>query len=391
MTEYNDDGTPRRKKTIMRKFRMSEISLVDTPAQAPARITIMKRAVEKNRRALTTMDAGHAHSVILIGHAGDKLMSGSTSYVDDHSHDWIEDDAGNIILADARGHNHGISVLVKNQDGDVTEVQTGPAIYKTTDGDGSASPEDDDDADKTADTIGKGTNTMTTKSEPNADDVKKAEDQSKLDDLQKQNDRLTAVNGLSADQRAHFDSLSGDEADAFLAKSADERGAILKNLADADSVVYTAKDGSEFRKSDDPRLVEMAKRNDAATEQLAKAEELRKADDLRKRGNAEFGNLNGDDVAKGALLGAIEGISDETLRTQVLTMVKANDAGLAKAFERQGTTQAPDTNASADEKLDALAKKYVADNQGTTIEQAHVAVLETPEGAELYAQRFQNR
>ena len=63
------------KKKLRRvvKFRLDEVSLVDRPAHAPARIAIMKRAVDtptvepiQKKMAMTSLTAGHAHAVIMV-------------------------------------------------------------------------------------------------------------------------------------------------------------------------------------------------------------------------------------------------------------------------------------------------------------------------------------
>jgi len=370
------------KRRIMSKFRLDEISIVDNPAQAPARIAILKRAepLQKNRRALTTMTAGHAHSLILMDGRAD-IKAGTTSYVEGendrgHAHDWVMDDAGNIIIAEAMGHTHGVNVLVKAD---------GTREIETTTEEVPASSADQVQAGITqpAESVGK--------SEDNemSDQDKSAEQKAELEKAQKRAERAEAIIKLTPEQRTHFDTLKGDEADAFLAKSSEEKDAVLKNLRDADPVVYKSADGVEFRKSDDARLVQMAKDRDNDRAELARERAVAKKADLEKRAGDVFKGLTGDIVAKAALLGAVESIEDEGVRTQVTEMLKAKDAGMQKAFQRQGTSESPDTDGALtpDQEIDALAKQHAKD-KGVTIEKAYADVLSTPEGIALYNKRF---
>ena len=348
-------------KKIMHKFRMSEISMVDTPAQEHARVAILKR------RALTTEADGHSHLIVMTGAGGDEWKSGVTSWADGHSHEWITDESGNVILTAADGHTHQIATIAKNKDGKPVQIETCKGV---------PAPKQDPEAGNAAEPIGKnGEDNMS-----NQD--KGAELEKKAAELQKNCDRLTAIVGLSADQRTHFDTLSGADQDAFLAKSSDERDAVLKNLADADPVVYTTTDGDELRKSAGETVIKMAKRADDLAKQLAKQEALAKRAELEKRASDEFPNLRGETVEKAALLGAVESISDEAVRGKVTEMLKAHDAGLGKAFERQGTQSAPSDN-SPSAQLDDLAKAYAKDND-VDITKAYDEVLKTAEGSRLY-------
>ena len=145
------------KKRVMKEFAISEISLVDNPAQPQARIAILKRdePMAKNRRALTTMTAGHAHSIILMDGYSD-IKAGRTSFAEmpqgadgGHSHDWVMDDAGNIIIAESHGHTHGVGVLVKCVD-DLPQGEELDALLKGVDTPGRTS----DNPTDTAESIG---------------------------------------------------------------------------------------------------------------------------------------------------------------------------------------------------------------------------------------------
>ena len=154
---------------------------------------------------------------------------------------------------------------------------------------------------------------------------------------------------------------------------------VTKSEAD-DAVVYTTADGAVFHKSDDPRLVAMAKTNDDLTKRAADAEAKFRKADLMKRGVELMPNLPGTDEFKGVLLGAIEQISDEEMRKQAYASLKAGSHAMEAAFKRSGTNDAEtDANAAY---LTALNK--FASAQGKLPGVAMIDFNKTTEGAELY-------
>lgn len=381
MTRYDGKTTRRR----LKKLRLSEISLVDTPAHGPATVAIMKRAddsaaveLQKNRLAMTTLHNGHSHTIVLVSaHAEGmaELKAGQTSFADGHIHDWIMDDAGNILISDADAHSHGLSALVKAAD----SVSNEDLVESVASLDLNEHEADHNPAASAGDS-NEDTN-VTTKNEKTADNAVTPEE---LQKAEQRAERFEQIVKLSPEQRAHFDALPSEKQDEFLAS--ENKDEIVKGAADENAVVYTSRDGDEFRKSDDPRMVKAAQRADAAEERVEKAEQKAKRNELLKRASDELTHLNGEDEAKADLLGAIESLPTEK-QAAVLEIVKSKDAGLAKAFETVGTSD--DGNGSGTDvgaKLDSLAKSHREKNPHLSPEQAYVAVLRTPEGAELHAQ-----
>jgi len=364
MTNY------RKPKRRISKFRLDETSTVDRPAHAPATIAIMKRAPEFTKKlAVTTLADGHAHTIIMVQAGSEgmgELRAGQTSWTDGHVHDWIMDEAGNIIIADANAHTHGLAALVTKND-ETLDAGVLAALAQT---------EQPASITKGADSAAEDSN-MTP--EEKAAFEKAAAD--KLNIEKARAERAEQIVSLSPDQRAHFDGLAKSEQDEFLATA--DKDAIVKNAADANGVVYTADNGDVFRKNDDPRLLKMAQERDADRRELVKERELRKGDELRKRAGELLKNCSGSDDVKGALLGAVEGIADETMRKGALAILTAKDAGLQKAFETIGDgadqTELPD----AEVELNKLAKAKQEASPGLTFEKAYVAVLATPEGRKL--------
>jgi len=342
------------KRRIMRVLKINEISGVDVPAQQGATAPIMKRHGaqdnsnhEQNllakKACLTTAVDGHSH-ILYMDHGNGELNAGETSWVNGHSHPWVRLPDGSIQIGEASGHSHDVATVGKqadaNQPGD-------PEMSKT--------PE-------------------------------------QIAAMEAELALTKSVNALPADQRAHYDALSEADRPAFLAKSDADRSNIVKQLADlaksANAVVYKAKDGTEYTKSHDPLLVAMAKRLDAQDDELAKANEKAKDAEYVKRAG-EIANLPGKQEDHIEMLKAIDGIKDEAARKRSIEALKAQSVALGNAFGESGDSFETPEAADANEKLDQLAKNYMAKNVDLTEAQAMDAVLKTREGRELYAQATQ--
>lgn len=376
MTRFDGQTQPRRFK----KLRIDEISVVDQPAQGPARVAIMKRAADtpgvettEKRLALTTEADGHAHMVVLA-QAGSEGMSevraGQTSFADGHVHDFIVDDAGNVLLADVAGHTHGLAALVTKE-----QAQGLVAALDAEEKTAKISPAEE--------TPGTSTETEMSQKNENAVEISEAV-QGQLDELTAKNERLSAVVSLSSEQRAHFDTLKGDDADAFL--KAEDKDAIVKNAAADDPVVHTDLDGNEYRKSADPAIVRLVKSNDELRKQALANEAIAKRAELTKRASDELGHLSGDESAKADLLGAVDGLPTEK-REAVLAILKSKDAGMQKAFTEVGTADSGNgAGADAEAKIQTIAKRLRDADATLTPEQAYVKALETPEGQQLHGE-----
>lgn len=415
---------PKERFRIMKELRIDEISLVDFPMQDPARVAILKRAChnqpdlvkrlpirkpgeaqaafiarfmsdpkvrkefpdQKQRRviagrqfgkriALTMSTDGHAHSILTDSQGGEARV-GSTSFVDGHQHDWVMDQADNITVADVEGHAHGIAMLVMKGGEEILDELL---------------PEEDALASLPTPGLDKASTgkaaTPTSGTEKNMTPEEKAEFEKAakedLDKVTKRAERAESILELSPDQRAHFDELDESSKDEFLAKPSDERTAIVKNLADANSIVYTSPDGEEFRKSDDSRMVKLAQDRDADRKTLAAERAVTKRSEFEKRASEDLPNLPGENGAKADLLEAVASIPADK-QEPVLAILKAHDAGLAKAFVRVGVQGHDAEGAAPGDQIETMAKA-VAAKDSITLEQAYTKVLETPEGKALYS------
>ena len=232
-----------------------------------------------------------------------------------------------------------------------------------------------------------------------ADDLTKA--QGTIEELKKKADRAGTLAELTDLQKAYFNTLDDNSKDAFLAKSASDRASEVENFEEnkkaKDPVIYKAKDGTEYRKSDDARLVEMAKRDDVREAEMAKMRDEAANAAFEKVASTAYAKFRGEVSTKVALAKAVAGIDDETTRDAVKVMLKAaHDAVGLTLTEIGGTSDnyAGDdlpvtgtTKAQAEAQLDTLAKKYATDNQ-VDYAKAYTAVLETGEGQSLYVKTF---
>jgi hypothetical protein len=391
-----DPKTGEKRKAIMTSFTMKRISSCDFPAQEGAVMAIMKRKlpeefknkgkdkpkkgekgykpedVEK-RMALTTPVAGHSHLIVGLTASADgvaELRAGKTSWVDGHSHDWVMDDAGNIILADTEGHTHGIGVLVSK-----SELAEASASFDET----------KTKAEKAADAIG-------TSMEATMPDGKKAAELVAVspedhDAVTKRAERAEAVVGLSGAHRAHFDSLEKSKQGEFLTLGPEQRDALITEAAAADKVVYKADDGSIYKKSDDVRLVALAKKSDEDRQARVAAETKVEKSDLTKRAEM-FKNLPGTVEERSALLKAIDGIKDEKARDEALKTLKVADAALGKNFVEIGDKSTPNADVDADTVVKAIAKTLQTADPKLTDAQAIAKAFLTEEGeAAILAER----
>ena len=205
-------------------------------------------------------------------------------------------------------------------------------------------------------------------------------------ELKKVNEELEVVKAVSAltdAEKSHYNTLEDEDKASFLKLDADGRSKVLEKLAAEDAVVYTDDKGTEYKKSDDPRLVQMAKDADA-DRKLAKTERgAREKVELEKRADTELKNLPGEQAVKVAVLKAVDGIDDEEVKKSAHELLKAGNDALEKSFKELGSRG--EGFQKATDELDALAKKHAEDHK-VSYNAAYDAVLKTDVGAKLYEQ-----
>lgn len=334
------------KKRIMKEFRIDEFAAVDFPAQAGAQAVLLKRgeAVLKSSLVLMTdVVEGHTHAVwIYLSHEG-TTNGGETSHGqaedgESHAHAWVFNPAdGSLIIGENAGHTHSLDASA------VAQAVVANALGK----------QDDNQSGKESD--------ATTKEASMKPEEIEALNQ-KLADLTKQNERNAAVIALTAPERAHFDALDKAAQDEFLALDAAKRAEAITKAADKDAVVYTALDGTTFRKSDDARLVQMAKDRDEDRRELIKQRAVNEQSALEKRAEAELPSLPGTVQVRAAVLKALDGIADEATRKAAHEAVAAGDKAIKAAFDTVGSKSGAPIS-DAEKELDSLAKRYETEHK----------------------------
>lgn len=366
-------GKGKRKRRILKKIALTEISAVPIPAQEGALAAIMKGATPlmvvdpyddpemAKRAALTTARDGHTH-LVHIDMDGVDLNNGGTSWEDDHSHPWIREEDGSIKIGAVAGHTHSLAAISKN----TPEDGAAPAASEGSSDAGSPTEK---------------TSTMT------PEEIQELQD--KNANLQKEANKSKQLATLNDAQREYHKGLEGEDADAFLNKPNEDRQKVvdaeLKKVQDKDAVVYTADNGDEFRKSDDPRVVKMAKERDVEKRETKEIREEAQNTAFAKRAADELGNTVGEEDAKVDLLKAVTSITDLERRKAVEEILKAADGAFLALTKSAGHSGVDDTISSADTKLEAFAKG-IQEKDGISFSQAMTKALETDEGKTLYGQ-----
>ncbi len=354
-------------KRIMRAFRMNEISAVDRPAQAGARMTIMKRddsddywkrdfsADQRDHLASTgaalpdgsfpiSTTADLKNAIHALGRAKDEAKAkahiiarakalGATSMLPDG---WV-----------AKAH-HG-----HERTEDMTEAEVQKMIA---------------DAVKTATAdISKQLQTTTSQLEAITKAAKKkpvAADN--MDDNEPDADDETAK---------AWRPYVAKRVAAAIAKAKEEHEAELAKRDDiaTNDESFTGEGGIVIRKSDYAKAEHFA---------LAKAQQDRlEMQDFTKRADAEIPSLPGTSIAKAKALRAVSRLAKED-REAIEVMLKAGSA----AMKTQMTALGKDGNGddTAEGQLEKMAVTYAAENKVTKAV-AYTKVLETPEGKAAYA------
>lgn len=350
---------PKPKKRRITSLKIDEVSGVDKAAQVPAEALLRKRApggeaaekhYEYHRPLLTTEADGHQHVLDDCGAGGETSWVRSEGEEYGHSHSWVRMLDGQLVIGAAEGHSHEVI--------DPTNKSASGGANKETD-----------------------MTQPTQKAAEGSPQIPEAVAKS-IADLTTRAERAEAIMKLNADERGLFDGLNAEAQTSFLAKSASERADAVRQSRDANAVVYTAKNGDVFRKNDDPRMVKMAQERDEEKGRTEKALNDLAMERLTKRAEAEMAHCPGTPEVRAGILKALEGVPG------AVEFIKAADASLAKAFKPSGTTGASAAGAElmkAEDRLEVLAKAYATEHK-CSIEKARDLVLDTPEGAKLYAE-----
>lgn len=343
-------------KRIMREFQMNEISAVDRPAQKGARAVIMKRDFsDKERQALADSGAAMPDGGFPIETTGDLE---NAVHAIGRANDPAAAKAHIIARAKALGHPELLpDGWVSKSAGDGNNPAHAGEITM-----------DEAELNKK---IGDAVKVAT------ADITKK------LTDAETRLAEVAKAETLTPAEKEFMAGLAPAERGKFLAAEAGERSAMMAKRSADDAVVYKSADGVEFRKSDDPRLIAMAKRADES-EKVAKAErDARETAEFAKRAETEIARLPGDATTKGLVLKHLAGAPEE-VRKAGEAMLKAGDEAMAKMLRPIGS-DAGRSFSKAEDELTSLAKAH-ADKHSVSFAKAYDAVLKSDEGRRLYAE-----
>ncbi len=267
------DGSPR--KVFMGKI--TAVALTGAGANPEANVTFFKSKDKDKAEALakfggdlvdllTSANDDHQHGIEVRRDSDGVRMvvhyaTSGTGEEYSHDHMVIMDADGTFTMSENHGHTHELDqsrlteILLRTlvKAGLITEEGDLASLLKASDG---KLP------------VGLSGNIVFGKTEElPMTEAEKVAHKAATDALEAKLAKANSIGAMTDAAKAHYTSLSGDEADAFLAKTADEQAAIVSDLAkastDADPVVFKSASGEEFRKSDDPRLVTMAKERDA--------------------------------------------------------------------------------------------------------------------------------
>jgi len=214
--------------------------------------------------------------------------------------------------------------------------------------------------------------------------------ESKIEQLQAELELALSLAAMTDAQKAHYTTLKGSEAETYLGKSAEgkdaEIAAVAKADAEKDPVVYTTVDGVEIKKSAGDAVVALVKAADEAQKENLALKKAQRVSELTKRAETELSGLPGTTEVHVALLEAVDGISDEGIRKSAMEVLKAHNEALSSSQVTLGHEGAKVEKASSSlEQLGQLAKAY-SEQHKIGYAQAYTAVLNTAEGAKLYAQ-----
>lgn len=372
------------RRRIFRAWKLAEISLVDYPMQEPALVGVVSKrreinkamrkiatiamAIDKAAVVFTSIVDGHQHVIdtsTLTGNGtGSTSWETAQSAAYGHSHTWLRDGTGAIVMTMTEGHTHDI----------VTELPTTGARIP---------PHGSETivASQAAKNLTAGTGTHTVHRMPDLD-LQVTALTSQVDALTKSLSVATRIATLSDVHKAHYGRLDADDQPAFLAKSTADREIMIKAAADADPVAYTTKSGKVYRESQ-RELADMAKMVDEQAEETAKARAERD-DQIYAKQALGIRKFPGTPALKSRMIKALrEGlktdkgaIDDDAFRSAMEMLRGAADA-LDAGFAAVGSDAAaadvtmsagdgdgagsPQGNAAKAE-LDTLVDKFAADN-----------------------------
>lgn len=208
-------------------------------------------------------------------------------------------------------------------------------------------------------------------------------DAEKLAKIQKQ---MAALQGLTPQEHVYFKSLSPAAQEVFLDANDGERASQVAKAEASDPEVYTATDGTKYRKSDG-KAATLAKALDDALKSQKSMADLAKAQRYQTLAKTEFVQL-GEEKFVVALLEKVDELPAET-KDGVTAILKAKCENFDSATRQIGHSGngSHDRNVgksgkSAAEEYDTYVEKLATDRK-ISKGQAYVEAGQTPDGQKL--------
>jgi len=321
-----------KRKRVLRKVSIHEISVVKLGAHEGAKVALIKRADVGEPTVEVSAEAKVAHAVSLVKHAAlvaglvtpiEKRTPAATSYelghqhliydADEkdgvtsydradgfqygHSHNWIRGADGTLTVLAADGHTHTLATetIAMSNPTDIAKAQADITALKA-------------DFAKAKETFAR---------------------------------PLDTLRNLPADQAAFAKRLKGDELEQFLGKPEADRAALAKPIHKSERTGRCYYAGEES-------LVEMAKELDSNAVELAKAREANETARIEKSAREVIPFVKGSDAVKVAIMRAVEALPEE-LRKEALETLRAANTAFESVTKRVGVAGGgvPETGALA--------------------------------------------
>lgn len=337
------------------------------------REAVKAAGVKKSAQLYTDEVDGHQHQIDVYGD-GTFYVHYATMTDAEYSHNHgmvLGPDGAPQILADS-GHTHELaegqpSLVVVAPDAVVIVQASAKWTRSTERTDAHSTPEESN---------------MTTPADKQTFDLTK-----QLEGANKQVESLTAkleaatkLASLSDAQRSFYKTLTGIDAEQFISKSYADRELDV-------AVEYTAKDGTVYRKHEDRRLIEMAKRQDKMTEDLAKRDEEIEKAEIAELAKSVLGSVTGEDEVHQYIVKSVrKGGGNAAMIEKALTSLRGANAMAKSAQKAKGYNPGADPVAnSAEAALETIAQK-IATEKNVDIAKARDMALDTPEGQAAYTE-----
>lgn len=363
------------KKRIMREFSIDEISAVDRPAQAHARMTLMKRSgndVNKDDYGAPQAIVQEVQALTFDEVLAEQGAREAACQVKDNIYArwWALQRSFETIAADDEvSPQDKVSSMqdslrqfiasLAEESKTIAEAVTKslsavPALAELLNPDGNSSEGDTEMTaaeKKQLEELQKQVEDLTKKLEAASSDdpaAKAAELQQALDEATAKVEELTeklatsedeaAKARMSPEEREFMTTLDKEGKGKFLAMSADERKKAMKKSLDNDETVLVG--GHTVRKSavgEAQFAIIKAQQDELAkqADELRKEREAREAAQLTKRAEDELSHMPGETAEKVTVLHAIEKM-DEAPRVALTKMLAVGDKAVAAAYDTIG-------------------------------------------------------